>query len=147
MEHLEHPSLHVWEERRLWFERVVEEMQGEGGYLVSEQASALLAEVQAVFCAGAWAAVIILSMAVVDAQLRESEMPGFEGNTAKLIDAAGADPELHRLRRRRNALVHVDADNPALTVEHQWEARTALEQEARDAVRLMFRAFFLSPWV
>lgn len=84
-------------------------------------------------------------MAVIDAALRETEAPGFTGNTEQLIDAAGDNPELNRLRRRRNALVHVDSDNPAITVDQQWSDRENLEEEARKAVKLMFEAFYIDP--
>jgi len=147
MEHIEHPSREIWEQRRSWFEAVEEKAQGEGSYLVSEQACALTADVQAAFCAGAWAGVIILSMIVVDAALRETEIPGFKGNTKKLIEAANANPRLQVMRERRNALVHVDSENSALTVDQQWAEREKLEKEAKEAIELMFEAFFISPWV
>ena len=99
------------------------------------------------FCAGAWVAVLMLAMAVVDAQLRETELPGFAGNTKQLLDAAQANPELQRLRERRNAIIHVNAENAAITVDQQWANRTELEQEARQAVRLMFEAFYIGPWI
>jgi len=147
LEHLEHPPQEVWEERRMWFEDVLERAQGEGNYLVSEQACALTADVQSAFCAGAWIAVIVLSMAVVDSALRETEVPGFRGNTKKLLDDAGANPRLQAMRKRRNALVHVNPDNPAITVDQQWMERSDLEGEAREAVELMFEAFFIGPCV
>ena len=147
MDHLDHPSKETWEQRRSWFESVEEEARGEGSYLVSEQACALTADVQAAFCAGAWAGVIVLSMAVVDAALCETEVPGFKGNTKKLIDAAEGNPKLQAMRERRNALVHVNPDAPALTVDQQWADRASLEQEAREAARLMFEAFYIGPWV
>ena len=75
--------------------------QGEGSCLVSEQACALTADVQATFCAGAWAGVIILSMAVVDAAFRETEIPGFKENTKKLLEAVNANPRLQAMRKRR----------------------------------------------
>lgn len=146
MDHLEHPSAEVWEERRVWFERVEEDARGQGSFMVSEQACALTADVQAVFCAGAWAAVIVLTMAVVDAALRETEVPGFTGNTKELIRAAGASAQLQSLRARRDAFVHVNPENPAITVDQQWADRDQLEREARSAVMLMFEAFYLSPW-
>ncbi len=146
MNHLEHPPKRLWEERRRWFEMVEEKSRGLGNYAVSEQACALTAEVQATFCAGAWVAVLILAVAVIDAALRETEVPWFEGNTKKLIDEAQANPELHELRKRRNGLIHVSPKNPALTVDEQWVARRELEREARNAVELMFEAFYISPW-
>lgn len=122
-----------------------EQARGEGSFLLSEQACALTAEVQAVFCAGAWAAVIILALAVVDAALRETELPGFTGNTQQLLAQAGANPRLQALRRRRNTLVHLNPESPAITVDQQWSDRAQLEQEARQAITLMFEAFYLSP--
>jgi hypothetical protein len=50
------------------------------------------------------------------------------------------------MRKRRNALVHPDPDAPALTVDQQWEDRAAMETEARQAVELMFEAFYIGPW-
>lgn len=146
MEHLEYPDRTDWESRRTWFEETLERHQGQGSYLVSEQACALIAEVQACFCVGAWVAVTMLVLSVVDAQLRETEIPGFKGNTKDLLDEAGASPALQHLRKRRNTLVHVDPDQPALTVDDQWSKRDELEREAREAIELMFEAFFIGPW-
>ncbi|HUT61508.1 MAG TPA: hypothetical protein VNA25_26975 [Phycisphaerae bacterium] len=147
MEQIEHPSRELWEERRTWFECTDERARGEGSYLVSEQACALTADVQATFCAGAWAGVVVLAMAVVDAALRETEVPGFKGNTKELIEAADANPRLQAMRQHRNALIHVDPENPALTVDQQWVDRSKLEAQAREAVELMFEAFYIGPWV
>jgi hypothetical protein len=147
MDHLEFPKPEAWEARRRWFEATEEQARGEGSYLVSEQACALVAEVQAAFCCGAWIAVLVLAISVVDAALRETEVPDFRGNTKELLDAAGADPDLQFLRRRRNAVVHVDQDNPGVTVDQQWTDRCQLEREARRAVELMFGAFYIGPCV
>lgn len=147
MDHIEHPPQQLWDERRRWFEAVEERARGEGSYLVSEQACALTADVQAAFCAGAWGAVVILVICVVDAALRETELPGFRGNTKDLLEAAGTNPELQALRRRRNSLVHVNPEAPGLTVDQQWADRAQLEIEARRAVELMFEAFYIGPWV
>ena len=100
-----------------------DEVSGEGNYLVSEQALALMAEVQSTFCAGAWIAVIILAITVADAHLRETEAPGFAGNMKRLIETAGANPHLQQLRLRRNALIHLSPDNPTITVDQQWDSR------------------------
>ena len=146
MLHLDHPSEGLWNERRTWFEKVEERRRGDGNYLSSEQACALTADVQCAFCAGAWAAVVVLAMAVVDAALRETEVSNHRGNKKKLLQDAGVNSELQWLRKRRNAFVHVDADQPALTVDQQWLNRNELEQEAKRAVELMFEAFYISPW-
>jgi hypothetical protein len=86
-------------------------------------------------------------MAVVDAALRETECPGFKGKTKRLIQAAGANRKLQEVRKRRNALVHVDPDVPGLTVDQQWADRATIEAQAREAVELMFEAFYIGPWV
>lgn len=145
MDFLVCPVPTIWEERRNWFESTNDSYAGQGSYLVGEQACALTMDVQATFCAGAWVATIALALAVVDAQLRETELPGHEGDTRDLIDKSGANPSLQRVRRRRNALMHLDPERPAVTVDDQWSSRMQLEDEAREAVRLMFEAFYMSP--
>ena len=145
MEHLDHPTYELWESRRYWFEERNNELSEQGSFLVSEQACALIAEVQSVFCAGAWLAVIIIVMAVVDAQLRECETSEFKGNTKKLLEAAQANPELQKLRKRRNEIIHLNPDLPAIDVDTQWAGRKELEKDARKAVKLMFEAFYMSP--
>ena len=147
MDWLEYPSKELWESRRCWFEEANESYEGEGSYLVSEQACALIGEVQTAFCAGAWVAVIVLAMAVIDAQLRETELPEFKGSTKELLASIDAIPDLQKLRERRNAVIHVDPENPAITVDQQWANRAILEQEARQAIRLMFETFYMSPGV
>jgi hypothetical protein len=101
--------------------------------------------VQNAFCAGAWVAVIVLALAVVDAQLREIEAPGFDGSTKKLLEELGMNQDLQKLRKRRNAIIHIDIENPAITVDQQWLNRDELEKEARIAIKLMFEAFYVSP--
>ena len=147
MDWLEHPSDEMWESRQRWFEELSESYEGEGSYLVSEQACALIGEVQTAFCSGAWIAVIVLAMAVIDAQLRETELLGFKGSTKELLVSINANPDLQKLRERRNAVIHVDPENPAITVDQQWANRVMLEQEARQAIRLMFETFYMSPGV
>jgi hypothetical protein len=145
MDHLDCPSPEVWQERQQWVEELIFSYENKGGsYLLSEQACALTADVQSAFCAGAWVAVVVLAVSVVDAQLQETEVPGFKGNTKDLIDVLGLNPKLHRLRKRRNQLVHVNIDNPAITVDQQSAERKDLEAEAREAIELMFEAFFIN---
>jgi hypothetical protein len=147
MHHLEYPSRQLWDERRRWVEELAEPPAALGGYSISEQAAALSADVQAAFCAGAWLAVVVLAAAAIDAQLREDAAPGFTGNAKELMTAVGLDARFQELRKRRNALVHVSPDEPAVTVDIQWNDRRSLEKEAQDAVQLMFETFYLNPWV
>jgi hypothetical protein len=144
MIHLEHPSNEMWELRRDWFEQKAEPPD-DGGYLLGEQASAVVVDLQCAFCAGAWIAVVVLAAAAIDAQFHDAE--GFTGNAKRAIDEAGADLQLHTLRKRRNALIHSDPDSPAITVDQQWSERVGLEEDARLAVELVFRVFYANPSV
>jgi len=145
VEYLNAPSEGTWNERRDWFEGQIFEHEGRGSYLVSEQACALMMEVQSCYCAGAWVAVMVLAYTVIDAQLLETQAPGFEGNSAQLLGYLGFGDEYQRLRLRRNRIVHLRCDQPAITVDQQWGSRQELEAEARTAVRLMLAAFFDAP--
>jgi hypothetical protein len=130
MDHLEHPSWQLWEERRSWFEDTDQRLEPKlGCCFASEQACAIAADVQAAFCAGAWIAVLVLAVAVIDAQIQE-------------YDSVIVSDAIKHLRHRRNALVHVRPSRPAVTVDDQWAKRGTLENEARGAVRLMFEALY-----
>jgi hypothetical protein len=139
------PTQGEWDKREIWFIKQVEDHQGVGSYVISEQACALIAEVQTVFCAGAWLAVIVLALAVVEAQFREIEFPHEKGNMETLLKNEGVNQELHKLRKRRNALLHLNTDNAAITVDQQWANRDKLEADARKAIKLIFEAFYISP--
>ena len=146
MSWLDEPDKEVWTERQIWFETLFEShLERCGSCLISEQASALCGDVEIAFCAGAWIAVIILAVAVIDSQLRETVSTGFKQNTEELFKLLGQNPKLQQLRIKRNKLVHIDVANPAITVDQQWLNQTQLEMEARDAIELMFEAFFSYP--
>ena len=132
MEHLERPAEEVWEERRLWFEEQEAGFARHGAQSPSEQACALMIDLQAVFCAGAWAAVAILACAVTEAQggSRHESLPGV------------ADADYRWLRALRNRLSHENRSDPELTVEDQWLRRDLWEERARRAVSIAFAALY-----
>ncbi len=131
MEQLDPPDPRVWDERRLWFERRQAEAGRLGAGRLSEQATALLIDLQACFCAGAWAAVVILAATIVDSQVEVSKER-----------RAAPSEELRWLRSLRNRLVHEDRSNPALTIEDQWTQRREWERAAKRAVDLVFAALY-----
>jgi len=147
MTYLEQPSPELWTERQSWFERELLDREQEGSFLVSEQGCALIGEVQMSYCAGAWVSVIVLAFTVIDAQIRETEDPGFTGNSKCLLDTLGFDERFQELRKHRNRIIHINPDAPAITVDQQWDDRDELEKEAREAVELMLEAFFSNPGV
>ena len=147
MEYLEQPSTDIWIKRQEWVEGRLLQFEEQGSYLVSEQACALIGEVQICFCAGAWISVIVLAFTVIDAQLRETEVPGFKGDSKRLLSTLGFDDRFQKLRERRNRIIHIKEDQPAINVDQQWANRRELEIEAREAVELMLEAFFSNPGV
>jgi hypothetical protein len=135
VEQLERPDEATWDERRLWFEEREAALGRGGAGALSEQACALMVDLQAAFCAGAWAAVVILAAAVVDLQTGE-------GRGA----AAGLDKkERDWLRLLRNALVHEHPTRPGLTMRDQWTGRDRWEQKARRAVEAALAALYAPP--
>ena len=135
MEHLDRPDEITWDERRLWFEAREAEIGRGGAGTLSEQACALMIDLQAAFCAGAWAAVVILAAVIVDAQMREAR-----GGPERPAPA-----ERQWLRRLRNALVHEDPTKPALTLEDHWTGRGEWETYARRAVEAALAALYPAP--
>lgn len=84
MDQLEAPDRQLWEARRNWFEAKFNiEKRGGAAYVFGEQATALLIELQAVFCAGAYISAILIGRAIIDAHLREVEAgTRFDGGIA-----------------------------------------------------------------
>ena len=135
MEHLERPPDDLWDERRLWFEETQARLAAVGAAAPSEQACALMIDLQAVFCVGAWAAVVLLACAVTEAQggSRRESLPGV------------ADRDYRWLRALRNRLSHENRSNPELTVEDQWLRRDLWEERARRAVVIALSALYPAP--
>ncbi len=135
MAQLERPGEAVWDERRGWFEGREAACAKAGAPAPSEQACALMIDLQAAFCVGAFSAAIVLAAAIVDAQApteapREAGVPGVDRKT------------LRWLRGLRNRLVHEDPANPAITIEDHWMKRDIWERQARRAVEAVFAALY-----
>jgi hypothetical protein len=146
MDQLEYPDSELWEERKAWFENKLEKGQHSlANYLVSDQATALLIDLQSCFCAGAFLAVIILSVSVIDAQLRETEARDAKIGTAKLLDQYYTGEHIDWLRRLRNRYVHVDINCPAVSVDAQYNNRVQMESDARKAIQVIIHSLFQSP--
>ncbi len=129
MEQLDRPDEITWDERRLWFEETEARHAAGGAGVLSEQAVALMLDLQAAFCAGAWSAVVILAAAIVDSQGRE---------TFLALDKK----ERAWLRLLRNALVHPRPKQPGITMQDQWTGRDRWEKKARRAVEAALLALY-----
>lgn len=131
MEQLEHPDLETWEERRRWFETLDRTHSRRGAASVlSEQGCALMIDLQATFCVGAWAATVILAAVIVDSQAR------FTPQDPALRE------DLDWLRRTRNALLHESPQAPVFTLEDQWTRRREWERAAKRAVEVAIEALY-----
>ena len=144
LEHLEYPDETAWQARRDWFEGHEAERAKSGAPAPSEQACALMIDLQAVYCAGAWAATVILAAVIVDSQARETRARDPDAAEAgRRADVPGLDRgELRWLRDLRNRLVHEDRDKPVIAIEDQWTKRQAWERHARRAVEAAFCALY-----
>ncbi|HSR71762.1 MAG TPA: hypothetical protein VLL72_05215 [Kiloniellales bacterium] len=135
MEQIEFPDLRTWEARRQWFEAQEQAASQSGAPAPSEQAVALMLDLQATFCVGAWAATVVLAAAILDSQARESgdrfaPVPGVRNS------------EVRWLRDLRNRLLHEDRTNPVLTIDDQWLGRGTWERKARRAVSAAITALY-----
>jgi len=144
MELLYYPNEETWNNRASWIEDQIEQSI-KGSYIVSDQATGLFIDLQACFCIGAWLSVVILSVSVIDAQLRETEAMNNNLGTAKLLnDYYLGEDDINWLRRLRNKYVHMQVNIPALEVDVQYNNRTALEYDATRAIKMAIDAFFQS---
>ncbi len=143
MDQLEAPEAAVWEERRRWFEAGQDRCARAGAPAPSEQACALMIDLQAIFCDGAWSAAVILAAAVVESQLPDPAARRAAGSAPGSAPGPGVDRKTLRwLRGLRTRLVHEDSKNPVLTVGDQWLSRDRWERDARRAVQAAFAALY-----
>ncbi len=73
MDQIDYPARSVWEVRQRLFEDIVDIEPRGGSLVIREQASGLLIDLQAIYCAGAFISVIVMACTVLDAHLREAE--------------------------------------------------------------------------
>ena len=98
MEHLYHSTPELWQARRNWFEAYIFDYEERGSYLVGEQACALISEVQSCFCSGAWAAVLIVAFAVIEANLQETSGSSKRKRAVELLQENGFSARFDALR-------------------------------------------------
>lgn len=106
--------------RAEWFERAHAANAPPQAPELPESWAAALAELRAAYCAGAWAATIVLAFSLAEAAQRRH-----------LTD----DPEFEWLRERRNRVAHLGEDYPD---------SATLESDARGAVRAALRCAYAS---
>jgi hypothetical protein len=101
-------------------------------------------DVERAFVAGAWASVIVIAQAVIEATIRDLQTHDYETKARKLFQGK---KRLERIRSLRNELLHPQAPgSPSLV----WSApngdfaacHAALERDAKHAVELMYFAIY-----
>ncbi len=137
----------IREERLRWlYNALNREKKSNAEISLSPQGLLLQRDLEIAFFAGAWISVIVISYAAIEATARDIAIGDYESSSAKLFDSS---EELQQLRKLRNQLVHV---SPPGTPSVVWKlqsndlaaSHTSLEDEARRAVELVFRAIYAS---
>jgi hypothetical protein len=137
MRTLSPPDPKLWQSRADWFWRAHDLNAGPHPLDLSPRASLLLAELETVFCAGAWAAVVIVAWALVEAEERAAERAAVARGEERR-----PEPDADWLRARRNALVHAAPEPAGDAVPDE----ASLEATAQGAVRVVFKTLFAAAW-
>lgn len=145
MDQIEIPDEEIWNHRRQWFESLFDVETRGGGYLLSEHATGLLVDLQAVYCAGAFISCIILACTIVDAHLQDVE--GAQGGLQSTFQASDHCDALEWLRKRRNRLIHFKDGVLPISVDAHWDNRAEHEKEAQRAIALVADVLFENPCV
>jgi hypothetical protein len=124
------PDPEAWRRRAAWFWRAHDINARPVALPPRPRVDALVAELETVFCAGAWAATVILAWALCEIVHREAAGRGGSD------EAPAADYDW--LRERRNRLIHSSPGQEAVDLPDEAE----LQAWAEGAVRVAFRALF-----
>jgi hypothetical protein len=86
MAYVDIPESGIWCSRERWLREIEESARHpQASYLLSAQGTFLLRDMDVAFCAGAWAPVIIIAHAVIDAILRDTEACDYQSSFAQTI--------------------------------------------------------------
>ena len=117
--------------------------------MIGEQATGLLVDLQAIYCAGAFISCIIIACTIIDSHIREIEAgPNFDGSIKASFEFSDHCDELDWLRKTRNRLIHFkESRGLAICVDDHYSRRTEHEQDAKKAITLVANVLFENPWV
>jgi hypothetical protein len=137
MRTLSPPDPKLWQSRAEWFWRAHDLNAGPRALDPEPRVALLLAELETLFCAGAWAAAVIVAWALVEAEQRAAARA-----LAARSEEARPEPDADWLREQRNALVHAPPDHGP----DELPDEAALEAMAQGAVRVAFKTLFAAGW-
>lgn len=137
------PTSKVWEQRYNWLRQLEDKHQHPlASYLLSSHGTFVSFDLEIAFCAGAWVSVFVLAHAAIDATIRDTEALDYRSNSKKVF---GGDSELEWLRKTRNSLVHVRENEDTADYDSMDEFHDSLEESARRAMVLVYRAIYANP--
>lgn len=145
MDLFEYPNREIWQERRNWLDNELEKAETGFSYLVSDHSTALFMDMQIAYCSGAWLSVVIMSVSVIDAHLRETEAMDGKIGTAKLLTDYYEGENIDWLRQLRNRYVHHNLDKPILEMNDWFINQEQLELNATKAIEMTIKALFQNP--
>lgn len=137
-------STETWKEREEWIDSTIEGLEV-GSYLVSEHSTALFFDMRRAYCAGAWISVVVMAISVMDSHFRETESGDNKINTAKLLKEFYGGEDVEWLRKLRNRYVHLNLDAQFLEMDTWFNDYNQLEADARKAMMITIKSFFLNP--
>ena len=131
--------------RRLWLSRAHARYRDDWSELLLSSTGLMLQmDVERAFVAGAWAAVIVLAQAVVEATIRDLVTQDYDEKAASVFQG---NKRLERIRALRNELVHPKPFGSRSLI---WriagggyaENHAALEDDAKHAIELMLYVIY-----
>lgn len=144
MDLFDFPSTETWKERSHLIASMLQDAERWPSYLMSDHATALFMDMQKAYCAGAWLSVIIMSISVIDAHLRDTEAMNPSLGTAMLLKEYYRGPRIDWLRKLRNTYVHADFENPVFGMNYWFDNQKTLEDDATIAMQMTVNALFQS---
>ena len=105
----------IWQQRQNWIDEELEKAEV-AGHAMSDYALVLFQDMELAYCAGAWISVIIMSVSIIDAHLRE-DVGDDKMGTAQLFSNYYEGENIDWLRRLRNKYVHYNINNPILDLD------------------------------
>jgi hypothetical protein len=131
MRGLDPPAEDLWRSRNDWFWQAHDVNAGPQPLDLDPRAAALLAELELLFCTGAWASTVIIAWTLVEAAQRRTTR-----------DDAAPAPEVDWLREQRNAFVHLSSDVPA-----EMPDDATMMALAQGALRVVFKTLYAEAWM
>lgn len=136
-----------WIKRRHWINNELEQAEIGLVYACSDHATALFMDMQIAFCASAYISVVVMSISVIDAHLRETDAMDTSIGTASLLNTCFEGNDINWLRQLRNKYVHHNVDRPILEINHWFNHQSQLEEDATKAMKITISTLFQNPGI